>query len=98
MALIALFKEKKENIIANLQEFHYTNLNPLRVDSVRNLDIHDRANQLLLMYNQAVKKINWLMPEDLAELENRKNVFHERYMRMVTLINEKENESKLQKS
>ena len=44
------FKDKKEDIIANLQQFHYTNLNPLRVESVRNLDIHDRANQLLLMY------------------------------------------------
>ena len=47
------------------------------------------------MYNQAAKKINWLVPEDLAELENRKNVFHERYMKMITLVNEKENESKL---
>ena len=33
------FKEKKENIIKNLQAFHYTNLNPLRIASVRNLDI-----------------------------------------------------------
>ena len=57
-------KEKKENIINSLQKFHYTNLNPLRVASVRNLNIHDRANQLLQMYNQAVKKINWLVPED----------------------------------
>ena len=50
------------------------------------------------MYNQAAKKINWLVPEDLAELENRKNVFHERYMKMINHVNEKENESKLQKS
>lgn len=32
------FKEKKENIIKNLEAYHYTNLNPLRVASVRNLD------------------------------------------------------------
>lgn len=35
------FKERKENIIKNLQQFHYTNMNPLRIVSVRNLDIHD---------------------------------------------------------
>ena len=45
------------------------------------------------MYNQAVKKINWLVPEDLVELENRKNIFHERYMKMITLVNEKEKDA-----
>eukprot|EP00353_Schmidingerella_taraikaensis_P007400 CAMPEP_0185592510 /NCGR_PEP_ID=MMETSP0434-20130131/68160_1 /TAXON_ID=626734 ORGANISM="Favella taraikaensis, Strain Fe Narragansett Bay" /NCGR_SAMPLE_ID=MMETSP0434 /ASSEMBLY_ACC=CAM_ASM_000379 /LENGTH=68 /DNA_ID=CAMNT_0028218353 /DNA_START=968 /DNA_END=1174 /DNA_ORIENTATION=- len=32
-------KEKKENIIARLQQYHYTNMNPLRIRSVRKLDI-----------------------------------------------------------
>ena len=30
---------RKENIIARLQQYHYTNMNPLRIRSVRNLDV-----------------------------------------------------------
>ena len=89
------FKEKKENIIANLQSFHYTNLNPLRVASVRGLNIHARANELLQMYNQAARKINWLVPEDNEELEKRKFIFHDRYMKMIKQVDEKENTAKL---
>ena len=89
------FKEKKENIIANLQAFHYTNLNPLRVASVRGLNIHARANELLQMYNQAARKINWLVPEDNEELEKRKFIFHDRYMKMIKQVDEKENTAKL---
>lgn len=77
------FKEKKENIIKNLEAYHYTNLNPLRVSSVKNLDFQDSANQLLQMYNNAAKRIDWLAPEDRAELEKRKYIFHQRYLKMV---------------
>ncbi len=52
-------KERKDNIINNLEQFHYTNMNPLRILSVRSLDIQDQASQLLVMYNQAVSKIDW---------------------------------------
>ena len=92
------FKEKKENIIANLESYHYTNLNPLRVKSVRNLNIHDRANQLLQMYNQSVRKINWLVPEDSIELDKRKNIFHQRYLKMIKQVIEKETEASRDKN
>ena len=46
------------------------------------------------MYAQAVKKINWQVPEDLVELDSRKNIFHERYMKLITLVNDKENDAK----
>ena len=59
------FGSVKEDVINNLKDFHYTNLNPLNVISVRKLDFQEKTNQLLQMYNQIVKKINWLVPEDL---------------------------------
>lgn len=37
-------KERKDNIINNLEQFHYTNMNPLRILSVRSLDIQDQAS------------------------------------------------------
>ena len=88
------FQDKKEDIITNLKDFHYTKLNPLRVISVRKLDFHDRAHQLLQMYNQSVKKINWLVPEDVTELDSRKNLFHEQYDKMIKSVDEKENENR----
>ena len=77
------FKEKKENIIKNLEAYHYTNLNPLRVASVKNLDFQDSSNQLLQRYNHAAKRIDWLSPEDRAEVEKRKYMFHQRYAKMI---------------
>ena len=46
------------------------------------------------MYGQSVKKINWQVPEDLVELDKRKNIVHDWYMKMITLVNDKENDAK----
>ncbi len=45
------------------------------------------------MYEQETKKINWLVPEDQAELENRKNLFHKRYMKMIEKVVQKQNDA-----
>lgn len=45
------------------------------------------------MYNHAAKKIDWLAPEDRTELEKRKYIFHQRYLKMIKQVNEKEAEA-----
>ena len=49
------------------------------------------------MYNHSAKKINWLKPEDQTELHERKYIFHNRYMKMVNQVDEKEKDAKLTK-
>ena len=90
-------RARKENIISRLQQYHYTNMNPLRIRSVRKLDIQDQAKQLMQMYHQAVKKIDWLLPEDESELERRKYIFHTRYDDMIKQVEENHEQRKFQK-
>ena len=45
------FGSKREDIIKNLRAFHYTNLNPLNIISVRKLDFQEKTISLLNMYN-----------------------------------------------
>ena len=61
-------RARKEIIIARLQQNHYTNMNPLRIRSVRKLELQDQGSQLLKMYNEAAMEIDWLLPEDEQEL------------------------------
>ena len=49
------------------------------------------------MYDQAYKKIDWLVPEDSAELERRKYIFHQRYSKMIKAVEEKENDARIAK-